>query len=301
MFNRPVATVDYVWTPGTTLNDYCEGSTVGCADGSIAFSVLRLDEHELFHAARDGRAQRGLEEGLAVAFGDDRVLAGHVDNSDIETVLRDTGPYLLPDGVHYPRLGHFVSYLPAFYGDEALVQLADATSIDDDYEGLAASVEAVVGISMDQMIADYEAEYPICDSTHFRYDGFDCGRNPIEFPANDGDEVDLSVRVGCDEPTTLGPRSGEIWTMLSLNVPADGRYSFDIYSENPEADPRIRLRQCDAACDEVDASLPQDAGAWLGLTACLSAGNYTLRLSAAEGTAASFRIQSERFDSTSCE
>lgn len=296
--SRPV--VDYVWTPGARLQDFCEGSTLGCQVDGAAFTIFPLNEHELVHARGHG-GQRALEEGVAVAFGDDQVLAGNIEDSDLETVLRESGPFSLPDGVHYPRLGHFVSYLRAFYGHRALVELIDATSIDDDYDRLAAAVESVLGIPMDEVLADYEASYPICDSTHFRYDGFDCGRNTVALPLERSEEIDISVRVGRDEATTLGPRAGEIWTVLTLDVPTSGRFGLDVFTEEAGTNPQIRLRQCDAACDEIDLSLPEGPGVWSGLSPCLSAGAYSLRLSLPEGTAASFRIRAERFDTQTCD
>lgn len=297
LFEDPRDIVDFVWAPGPALEEYCELPTLGCRRGRSAFTVFALDEHELFHALREASAQRGLEEGMAVAFGDDRHLAGEVEDSDIDTVLRTTGPFALPDGTDYPRLGHFVSYLVATYGVETLVDLARTSNLWDGYDDLTRSVEATLGIAFDDVIDDYEASYPACDSRDYRYDGFDCGRNIVAMPPQDGDEIDMTVRVACDEPTVLGPRAGEVWTMITLDVPTDGRHLISIVPSDAVPS-TIHLRRCDATCDELEPT-PAGGNLWM-LTYCLRAGAYSLRLAVPEGVAVDFRVQFERLSSDAC-
>ncbi|MCH9688639.1 MAG: hypothetical protein K0V04_44820 [Deltaproteobacteria bacterium] len=299
IFGAPRRVVDYVWAPGAALGEYCELPTLGCAVDGRSYSVFALDEHELFHAVTSPPAHRGLEEGLAVAFGDDRELPGTVEGTDLPAILAEVGRTVQPAAQDYPRLGHFVSYLRSNYGVGGLAELAANSEVADGREQLDASLQLAFGDHLETVLDDYGA-YPVCDSTHFHYDGFDCGRNIIPLPADGAPKLDSTLRVACDEPETLGPRSGEQWTLVTLSVPAEGRYLLSVYPTNGVS-ANIRLRRCDASCAEVDDWLPPDGGFWMGLNPCLRQGLYSLRLAVPVGTAGEFRIEATRLDGGSCD
>lgn len=295
--NVPSRIVDFSWTPGNTLETYCDASQ-GCSDGERAFSELPACEHELFHAVRGSTSHRGLEEGMAVFFGDDREIPGEVGD-DADSVLMAAGPTTLPPNRDYPTLGHLVSYLHAEFGIDALAEIDRRSSIRDEYAELSQTVLDALGLPLADVVRDYFDDYPVCDNRTYRYRGYECSAPLIDLPSVEGDSVALSSRVACDDPETVGAADSEIWTSVTFAVPSEGRYAVRVVPDNASA-ARLRLATCDTSCFEADL-LPDFGDDLPGLAEhvfCLQPGAILMRLASLDGSAVSFDISIERFASS---
>jgi len=299
IFNLPPGVVvDYSWTPGEAILEYCDSSSLGCSVGTSAFSMLVSSEHELLHATRETPAHRGLEEGLAVMFGDGRARPGEIDG-DIEQALRSTGASTLLDESEYSQVGHFVSYLRAEFGQDGLAALDRRSDITHDYAQLSASIEAEFGVPMEDLLADYTARYPICQPTQYRYDGFECERESTTLVDN-GEGINARVPIGCDDPLTLGPRAGKIWKTLSFQVPEDGRYFITVITYN--AFPaRVTIDECGSSCFDIEEAYHIEGSALMWLGPCLRQGTYTLTLEVEADARGDFEIEIRQMFAQICD
>jgi len=290
----PEVMVDYSWTPGDALGEYCKPSLLGCAFGMSAFSKMASDEHELFHATRGASAYPGLEEGLAVMYGDDRRLPGEV-NGNIEEILRNSREFGEVDALDYPRLGHFVSYLRAEFGQDGVAALDQRSASSHDYAQLSASIEEEFGIPMEDVLADYAARYPICQSTQYRYDGFECSGEGLVLPPGEDGKIVTTIPVGCDDPDTLGPRGGKIWKTVSLHIPEEGQHDITIFGGG-SLPARVTIDECDVSCFDVETAYHREFGGLLNDFACFKEGTYRIRIEIDADARGDFDVEiSQRF------
>lgn len=294
IFNLPPeVVVDYSWTPGEALGEYCE-SSLGCAIDRSAFSKMASDEHELFHATRGAAAYPGLEEGLAVMYGDNRRLPGEV-NGNIEEVLRNSRKFGEIDALNYPRLGHFVSYLRAEFGQDELAALDRRSDISHNYAQLSASIEAEFGVPMEDLLADYTTRYPICQPTQYRYDGFECGSEGLVLPPGDDGKIATTIPISCDDPDTLGPRGGKIWKTVSLHIPEEGQHDISLFGGG-SLPARITIDACDVSCFDVETAYHLEVGGLLNSFACFKKGTYRIRIEIDADARGDFEVEiSQRF------
>ena len=201
LFGQPDAQVDYYWLPDGP-QPFCPGDAYGCGDERGAFSKYVIHQHELVHSLRfPNGLYLPLEEGLAEAYGDD--WNRFPIHGDIHDLLSDPSDGHLP-GPGYGLAAHFVSYLEATHGLDAIIELDAATNYyDTSFSQAQAAFEQVYDQSLDTAIADYQAEYPRCDTRVFRDKAFDCSRNVVNAPTEIDGRLDMTISMACDDPAVL--------------------------------------------------------------------------------------------------
>ena len=299
-FGRPEAGVDYYWLPEGT-DGYCPDDAEGCANDRGTFSRYPIHRHELVHAVRwPSRMQLPFEEGLAEAYGDD--WNRFPVEGDIGDLLRDPAGNGYIPGQGYGLAAHFVSYLQADHGFDALLELDAATDYEQSYSDAAAAFERVYDQPLEAVIEQYEAEYPRCSTLTFRDKGFDCNRNVIEAPTEIDQEVRTTISLSCDDPAVLGPRGGQRWTTRALEVTVAGRY----YVTGRPLDEQqpiefVAIRKCDASCIDAWDSLSSLTGSQFGSGHCLEPARYLFRFAVAEDLDNDSELAVARVDYPPCE
>lgn len=286
VFGRPEVHVEYYWYPVGAV-PHCRGS--GCAVEDRVYSRHALHQHEIAHAVRR-LAYTPLEEGIAELYGDDWRWSEDPVAFDVPGFLREHADPETPYSWRLPAtMSHFVSYLRAEYGTDTLMALDEVSRRDHDYARTVDLFHVVYGIALNEILDEYEADYPVCDKTFYRDDGFDCGRNVVALPAADGGELTLDVALGCDDPGVVGPRLGTRWTTLSLDVPVAAAYLVGVELRrggDPETasatGAEARIRRCGSSCFDKPMSVTESALDLFGEAFCLDAGRYTLRLAVGE-------------------
>jgi hypothetical protein len=271
-----------VYVHGSEQEDsFCtHEDTLGCAFDDSVYSLVAPQEHEIVHGVRGmaGFSHLFFEEGAAELFGDDAELSLRiVAHGDlVEGIEAATSEHGLPLK-WYPRAGHFAAYLHDRHGPEVTAALLEQT---DPYSSASRAIEATertTGLPWSDIQRDYEVQ-PECDQPHYRYPLYGC-EEPAALRARcDGDAaVFIEERIACDDPTTLGPRDGEIWKVIAVEIPVDGEYLLFSYTDEEVVGASIRLEECSMRCDSIriDASM----GVQLPLEPVfLRAGRYALRL-----------------------
>jgi hypothetical protein len=288
--------IDFYWTP-EDLECGAEDA-IGCTNGSAAWSKFPFHQHELVHAVRDGDlAYPPLEEGLAEAFGDSwdpwLPLAG--DAAVLwETHQRGSGI----EGSWYPVAGHYVSFLRAAYGTEALLQLVETSDHFDSWDHTQLLFEDVYGDTFAETIDEYR-DYPGCNQTLYRDNGFDCGNEAIRVADVGEPDQEIRVSLDCGDSAVVGPARGERWTTLTLEVPTTRLYEFGAAKFGGNAAGRLRVRECGQSCFDEDSfrfafdlDLPPDVDGQVGaVTTCIDAGRYTMRLAIDEDDTGEFVVR----------
>lgn len=301
VFGRTDARVSYYWLPDGT-DAYCPAGAEGCVNDRGTFSRYTIHQHELVHAVRwPGGLYMPLEEGLAEAFGDD--WNRFPVQGDIRDLLEDpSGNGYLPGG-GYGLAAHFVSYLDATYGLEALIALDAKTDYDQSFVSTLAAFEQVYGEPLDAVVDDYEAEYPRCSTLTFRDKAYDCSRNVVEVSGMLGERVARDISLSCDAETVLGPRLGKRWATMTLDIKVGGRY---FINGRPSQEDRmfdfVEISRCDISCFEYgDDELSRVTGNHLGGGHCVEPGKYLLRFSVDENVDNDYVFNIERADYPPCE
>jgi hypothetical protein len=299
VFGHPDAQVDYYWLPDG-VQRYCPAVAEGCADDRGVFSQYTLHQHELVHAIRyPNLLYEPIEEGLAEAYGDDWdrfPIAG-----DIHDLLRDPADGYIP-GPGYGLAGHFVSYLDAAHGLDTLVELDAATNYESSFSQAEAAFQRIYGQSLDAEITDYKADYPRCNTASFRDKAFDCSRNVVAAPTEIDAKLDMTVAMACDDPAVLGPRFGERWTTVTLDVEVAGRYHIVVTPVDNLGLELIRITRCDLSCFEhPDDLLSRTTGTHLNASFCLEPAQYLFRLAIAEDELDDYRLIVTRTDYPACD
>lgn len=300
VFGRPNVQVDYYWLPDGT-QAHCPEVAEGCADDRGVFSQYAIHQHELVHAVRTpSLAYLPFEEGLAEAYGDDWDL--FTVSGDIGELLRNPADGYIP-GPGYGLAGHFVSYLEAAHGLDALIELDAATDYyESSFSQAEAAFERVYGQSLAAEIAEYQAHYPRCDTRSFRHKAYDCSRNVVAAPLEIDDRVEMTVAMACDDPGVLGPRLGQRWSMVTLDVQVAGRYHIVARQLSNVAPELIRITRCDISCFEhPDDLLSRTTGTELGSSFCIEPGQYLFRFAIDEAAHDDYRFAVTRTDYPPCD
>lgn len=300
VFGRPDAQVDYYWLPDGP-EPYCPEVAEGCADERGVFSQYSIHQHELVHALRyPSLSYVPFEEGLAEVYGDDWDIFSV--SGDIHELLRDPTNGYIP-GPGYGLAGHFVSYLEAAHGLEALVELDAATDYcETSFSQAESAFQRIYGQSLDAEIAEYQATYPRCNTPSFRHKAFDCSRNVVAAPTEADERLELTVSLACDDPAVLGPRLGQRWTTLTLDVQVAGRYHIATSPVSYAAPEVIRITRCDLSCFEYGEDLlSRTTSTELGSGFCLEPAQYLFRFSIDEHADDDYRFAVTRTDYPTCD
>jgi hypothetical protein len=293
VFGRPDAQVDYYWVPDGT-EPYCPAGAEGCATDHGAFSRYPIHQHELVHAVRyPGGLYLPIEEGLAEAYGDD--WDRFPIEGDIHDLLRDPAHGYIP-GAGYGLAGHFVSYLEAAHGLDALIELDAATDYESSFSQAEAEFQRVYGQSLDAEITEYEADYPRCDMRTLRDKAFDCSRNVVDAPIELDVRLERIVSLSCDDPAVLGPRFGQRWTTVTLDVKVAGRYVIMGWPVEDRPFDFVEIRQCDVSCFEGRDVLSLMTGTQLYGGFCLEPSKYLFRFAVDEDVENDYELNVMRTD-----
>jgi len=298
VFGRPDAQVDYYWVPDGTA-PYCPEGAEGCATDHGTFSRYVIHQHELVHAVRHPNTlYLPIEEGLAEAYGDD--WDRFPVSGDIHDLLREPADGYIP-GPGYGLAGHFVSYLDAAHGLDVLGELDAATNYESSFSQAEAAFQRVYGQSLDAEIAEYEAHYPRCDTRSFRDKAFDCSRNVVAAPTEIDAKVDMTISMACDDPAVLGPRFGQRWTTVTLDVTVAGRYHIATRPVSGDGLEFILITNCDISCFEYpDDLLSRTFGTEFGSSFCLEPARYLFRFAIDEDLQDDYQFAVTRTDYPAC-
>jgi len=270
--------VDFYWLPEDGGRaPYCNDRDVtACTQGRAVFSALVVDEHELVHAvgSHHGNAFIPIEEGLAEFLGDDGEWNRPAVQGDAGEVMARYGGRARIPYEYYPRMGHFVSYVVSVHGLDALMDYARPSEKYESYQTTRARWEDAFGVPLDAVLDAY-GEYPICPAHSFRDDAFDCGSD-LDAVISEG--TVLEIPIGGGDAETLGPRYGEIWKTIAVDLAIPGYYSIHPTIRDGHDSVRLRIAQCETDCgdaSEVPYYEPQ-LGVFAGW--CTRSGRHTIRV-----------------------
>ena len=92
----------------------------------------------------------------------------------------------------------------------------------------------------------------------------------------------MSEMIACEDAGTLGPRDGEIWNYLAIEVEDDGKYWISGYSPVAASFERIEVKECALGCGSVFVEKP--VGIVLGAgPVAMRAGRYVMKVVRPEG------------------
>ena len=269
--------VDFYWLPEEDGRaPYCERDVTACTQGRAIYSSLIVDEHELVHGVGSyhGDAFIPVEEGLAEYLGDDGEWNRPAVQGDAGDVMAQYGGDAHIPYQYYPRMGHFVSYVVGVYGLDTLMDYARPSDKYESVETTEVHWEDAFGVSLDSTLAEYE-QYPVCPAHLFRDDAFDCGRDAV---AVISEGMQIEIPIGRQDPDVLGPRYGEIWKTVAVDLSLTGYYSIHASVRGGDTSIRVRMSRCDADCS--DASEDPYYEPVLGVFAgwCARSGGHTIRV-----------------------
>lgn len=254
--------------------------TLGCAFDDSVYSRVAPQEHEIVHGVRgtQGFSHLFFEEGAAEVFGDDSDLALRVPaNGDLmEGIEIANGRDGLPSR-WYPRAGHFVAYLHDRYGPAVTTALLQRTDAFSSAEQALEVVEETTGVPFEELRVDYEAQ-AVCGQADYRYPLYGCEEPTALRERCEGDRaVFINERIACDDPTTIGPRDGQLWKYIAFEVPTDGDYWIWPYSETGAPEATVTVEECSMQCGSI--VVEKQMGIELNAEPVfLRAGRYSVRL-----------------------
>ena len=234
--------VEYIWMPETEVSaaDFpCESSNYACTSGTSIYARTLASTHEIVHAARSPGLPMVLEEGLAAMLDEatpqEQVLAPRIDFEQAVT----SGSWS-PSNALYERSAHFVSFLVAWGGLEALRELerAFASWTDNAYTSPPAQLDeamvAVYGLNLAEVLAEYET-YPDCAPAQFHQALSACelltsnqtpGTTVTASLIDDGEVDPFLMSIDCSHERAYGPVDRGVLTVardvkVEVELPLD--------------------------------------------------------------------------------
>ncbi len=285
--------VNYHWVPDR-LHEFCPTQSVGCAPGDSVFSAYPTHQHELVHVLGGHRAHPVLEEGLAEKLGDDweafEPLAGDYremwESADRGSIV----------GGYYPLAGYFVSYLIERFGLQPILELKHSSDPEDSVTVSDGKFEAVLGVGLEEILDDLAAEARPCEQTYYRDNSFECESPSISLV----DEPEFAVDMSCAAPQVQGPRRGERWRTLTVEVEASASHEIGLTKQGGRGPGMMQMRVCGQTCTayedgahSIDLTVDPDDPPASGfqLTDCIPAGRYVLRFSVDEDDEGEFLVR----------
>jgi hypothetical protein len=188
----------------TELCDWCSrcGSCYG-GDG-IVFSDRDALMHELVHAIVIpvwGRSGGSFNEGIAMGLDGHHLLLPR-DPSELPTALAGGSRH---GGAHFSR------WLLDRHGPAMLRTLFERSSPSSTEDEVLAAVEAVYGVSLAELEAEYLGTAPTIYPALGLCDG-------LEHVPRQGNVWELATTVDCDSPRAFGPRDEDAARELSVTL-----------------------------------------------------------------------------------
>lgn len=284
----PTSTVDFFYVDDETTP--CEA--FGCVHDNVVFSLAPVQEHELVHAVRsfEGFSQLMLEEGAAELWGDDsRAFTFRSDTTgDILAVPGLASPDGLP-AEEYGVSGRFHAML-ASDAPEAVGDLLRATEPLMSRELLSAQMSEATGRSFGEWATDFAA-YPACEHREYRDPTPACRSVRTVARCDGADAVEIEEYVGCADEETLGPRDGEIWKYVGVEIEQAGTYSLFLPPDlEAMQQGTVTLEECRGGCGSVIEELAIPQSFTPGRSFEATPGRYLLRLTLPESAEGWVRV-----------
>jgi hypothetical protein len=253
-----------------------------CAfDDGILHTPLIPHEHEMVHLAdfAAGNCPDALGEGLAEFYS---TLGDDATSSDFERLAaRLKVPTGHPPHAEYGILGRFAGYLVNRFGLQAVLDICRITGRYPDEAQFSTAMESVLGVSVTQLLADFEPELGSCNaSKYYQSRVFACGAAeaaPNAGVVSESTSIERTFTLDCANDMTIGPVGDQIWIVERIDLDADATYliSMDGEGDGVEiAEVELVLAKCEP-CGTVRTL----AGDFIG-PEDFDAGRYSLELRA---------------------
>lgn len=247
---------------------------LACATADGIYSTLLPLGHELVHAVMWPPTTSFLEEGYAGYFA--RPPSGGAPDLDVDILQEiDAFPRTIP-GDLYPVAAHFVAYLDERFGTELLIELRQAIGDVFDRQALNEEFTQVLGVSLTDLVAMYEAEATSCRQDVFWNPIVVCSSDAMNICDASQDSFRLEVEVDCASGAA-GPVDGVIWKEAVIAVPAAGRYGIVVEGEGAT----VTMSSCAGGCSAFRESFLGGPSSTLpppSLPIDLPEGNILLRI-----------------------
>lgn len=277
--------IEYYYVDAATIQrgEICGTSSEACARDGVVYAPSPINTHEVVHAVRQlqhgGRfpGARFFEEGIAQLH-----YPAEVGWSDAFSA-RDLPAILaapLPRDLYDPaaNLVGVVAHEESFAVAEALVDRSGDSQEGTDIDAI---VQSVVGVDLAGLDAMVSAE-PHCSAAARMRMLVECAAEPVawaEAPWSDAPYIIHAVgSLACEDPRTIGPLEGRLWTFATIDIADAGAYDLDVESEDGQ---RLELTACDEICGEDIDLRWEDARRQENVE--LAAGRIVVRLSRATG------------------
>lgn len=264
--------IDVYWLDVDDVQELCKAGPeiVRCSLSTTEAVTTRMpEEHEVVHAyfERKGAPFRYsfFDEGLAMVYGTGAPVPAPQTSLD-EAMMFDRR---MP-GAHYPRAGHFVSFMIDEFGPEATAAfVAESSSVTP--ESLAADFEAHFGEPLERVVEAYSERSESCGGNGWqRFSA--CEQPPTEWRTELRWDVD--VGAGCSSEVSLGTVGRSVRERFIYETDEDVVVRVEGIGV-VETRPEVTLMRCGGGCDEefsythdleergVLFGLPLDAGRYL--------------------------------------
>lgn len=206
---------------------------------NVIYSTIIPVEHEIVHTEVDAQAPSFLREGVAELFGsiDSPSVTEIADIEELIDIDRITGS-------GYQTAGRFSRFIIDHHGLDAYFELYEALDGATSRAALEAEVEHVLGVTLPDVVADFEG-FGWCSVDRWRFYDRECTMLPLtpwQSPTRWAEEIDLS----CATPDVVGPQRDLVWTRRAFEVEEAGLYDLVIESTDPTA--QVEVFSCDASC-----------------------------------------------------
>ncbi|MCY1056182.1 hypothetical protein [Nannocystis sp. SCPEA4] len=281
------------------------GGMPACALIRTVYASEIPHEHELVHSAASdlGLAHPFFVEGLAMAFeggtrdakptDDEPDEAGSEDGEDGEATARPRvlealrAPYAWLPGEYYMLAGAFTRYLIDRFGLRLHLEFYRRTWYADRYRGLAREFLSVFGVTLEEVVLDFEAERADCHYAGWRFKLLECEAPELAW---DDQRLARNFTLDCDDAAAVGVAGVDVRTSHSFTVATPGRFRVELRERDGV---RAMLGSC-GGCERPALARLRAADGPQELE--LPAGRYFLRAEAAASDPVTFGVVMERID-----
>lgn len=278
---------------------YVDGDTsvcplLGCYSDGVIYADFAPIEHEFVHAVRSEINAEGsldfFEEGAAEMLGGDLDIHREHAEGDLREGFAAGRDRRFPNEWYTPA-GIFAAYIYRYHGgSQATRALLERTTNGTSPDEAVALLEDLTAMTFDDLVVDFADDADECPAptgpADYRYPVFPCDAPAALRQRCDGDSaVPIEVSLACDDPETIGPRDGELFTYVAIDIPVDGMYRFIADPRTAGLGTRVELKRCEPGCGTraftavYGDSAPEPVGEiYLDLETFLRAGRYSLKL-----------------------
>jgi hypothetical protein len=251
-----------------------------CAfDDETLHTPLIPHEHEMVHLAgfAAGACPHALAEGLAEFYS---TLGHDADNSDFDLLAaRMKVPSEHPPNAEYGILGRFAGYLVVRFGLQPVLDVCRVTGRYPTGAQLSAATKSVLGLSVEELLADFEPELGSCNaSKNYQSYVFACGTAaaaPDAGVVSESSSIERTFTLDCANDKTVGPLGDRIFLVERIDLETDATYLIGMDGDGVDiAEVELVLAKCEP-CGKVRTF----SGGFIG-PEDFDAGRYSLELRA---------------------